>query len=77
MSSLLSKYTNHHPTVTEETGRQGEVRRSCGYQQVALETVYYYTKHENDTLLPTDAALRFYKMRTKYVTIMFKKGGGV
>ena len=32
-----------------------------------------YTKHENDTLLPTDAALRFYKMRAKYVIIMSMK----
>ena len=30
----------HHPTVSEETGRQGEVRRSCGYRQIALETFY-------------------------------------
>ena len=32
-----------------------------------------YTKHKNDMLPSTDAALRFHKMRAKYVTIMFKK----
>ena len=32
-----------------------------------------YTKHENITLPPTDTALRFHKMRAKYVNIMFKK----
>ena len=32
-----------------------------------------YTKHENDMLPSTDAALRFHKMRAKYVTIIFKK----
>ena len=32
-----------------------------------------YAKHENDMLPSTDAALRFHKMRAKYVTIMFKK----
>ena len=31
-----------------------------------------YTKHENDMLPPTEAALRFHKLRANYVTMMFK-----
>ena len=59
VSFLLSKYT----TLIGETGRQGEVRRSCGYLQVALQTVYLYTKRNKNFQRNKNLNLCYYYMK--------------
>ena len=68
MRSLLSKYT-----IQLYLKRQENKVRYADLEEIGKLRWKLYTKHENDRLPPTDAALRFHKMWAKYVTIMFKK----
>ena len=67
VSSLFSKYT-----IRLYLKRQEDKVRYADLVDIGKLRWKLYTKHENDMLPSTDAALQFHKMRAKYVTIMFK-----
>ena len=67
VNATLSKYT-----IQLYLKRQEDKVRYADLEDIGKLRWKLYTKHENDMLPPTEAALRFHKLRANYVTMMFK-----